>query len=69
MRWRGTSIRARLKAIIALQVFICAGLFAFLSISKLSEAYNAYAQSTAQAAALFCAQAVGVIDTAVETYK
>lgn len=69
MRWRGTSIRARLKAIIALQVFICAGLFAFLSISKLSEAYNAYAQSTAQAAALFCAQAVGVIDTAVETSK
>lgn len=69
MRRRDSSIRARLKAIIALQVFICAGLFVFLSVSKLADAYRAYEQSTVQAAALFCAQAVGVIDTAVEASK
>lgn len=63
------SVASRLQGIAALQILLCALLFAFMAVDQTYNAYRDYQQNTAQASALFSTLADGWLDSALEASK
>jgi hypothetical protein len=56
----------QVKALTLLQVFICVAFFAFMSVSKVMEAFHTYQQNTVQAAALFSSEVFSLLNNALD---